>query len=95
MIKIIKFLIGKKLIKSFIFLKNKNYIPFTLRSFTNPETLYSDFFVFDTKSYKYIFIAENIFSLLNKTKLEVEHKFKFYSKDGIFFQVNLIKVIIT
>ena len=80
----IKLLIGQKLIRSLIFQKNKKYIPFTLRSLINPESLYSDFFIFDTNIYKNIFIAENIFSLLNQKKIEVEHKFKFYSMDGIF-----------
>ena len=80
----IKFLIGKKLSRTLIFQKNKKYIPFTLRSLINPEGLYSDFFIFDTNIYKNIFIAENIFSLLNQKKIEVEHKFKFYSEDGIF-----------
>ena len=80
----IKFVIGKKLSRSLIFQKNKKYIPFKLRSLINPESLYSDFFILDTNIYKNIFIAENIFSLLNQKKIEVEHKFRFYSKEGIF-----------
>ena len=64
----IKFVIGKKLSRSLIFQKNKKYIPFKLRSLINPESLYSDFFILDTNIYKNIFIAENIFSLLNQKK---------------------------
>ena len=81
---IIKRIIGKKLSRFLIFQKNKEYIPFTFKSFIDPENQYSDFFVYDTKIHKNYFIAENVFSLLNKEKLDVEHKFNFYSKDGVF-----------
>ena len=63
---IIKRIIGKKLSRFLIFQKNKEYIPFTFKSFIDPENQYSDFFVYDTKIHKNYFIAENVFSLLNK-----------------------------
>ena len=66
--KLVKFIIGQKLSRFLIFQKNKKYIPFSLRSLINPERAYSDFFILDTNIYKNIFIAENIFSLLNQKK---------------------------
>ena len=70
---IIKRIIGKKLSRFLIFQKNKEYIPFTFKSFIDPENQYSDFFVYDTKIHKNYFIAK-CFSLLNKEKLDVEHR---------------------
>lgn len=79
---LLNFFKSNNLYKFLSFQKNKNFIPFKFKSFINPERIYSDFFICNTKFYKTIFIAENIYGLLKSKEEEVAHKFNFYSQDG-------------
>ena len=89
--KFIKSILGKRLSRLIVFYKNKEYMPFTFKSLVNPENIYSDFFVCNTKFFKNIFIAENTFSLLNLKRTHVIHQLNFYSKKGNFLESKIYK----
>lgn len=65
-------------------LKNRSTQPFKLSSFLYPYTNYSDFFIYSSKINENIFIAENIFSFLDRKQLKVTHEFNFYDDRGVF-----------
>ena len=89
--KFIKSILSKKVSRFFSFYMNKEYMPFTYKSLADPESNYSDFFIYNTKFFKNVFIAENTFSLLNLNKIDVIHKLDFYSKEGNFLKTKLYK----
>ena len=89
--KFIKSILGKKVSRFFSFYMNKEYMPFTYKSLVEPESNYSDFFIYNTKFFKNVFIAENTFSLLNLKKLDVIHKLDFYSKEGNYLKTIIYK----
>ena len=72
--------------KSYKFIKSIKFSPFSLQSRFKPKRLYSDFFVLNTAFAKTFFVAENIYYLYKKKNLKVNHEFKFYDEEGIFFQ---------
>ncbi len=89
--KFFKSILGKKLSRFVSFYMNKEYMPFKYKSLVKPESNYSDFFIYNTKFFKNVFIAENTFSLLNLKKIDVIHKLDFYSKEGNFLKTKLYK----
>lgn len=89
--KFLNFPVIKNIYKFLSFQKNKNFIPFKLKSFLSPEKVYSDFFVYNCEFYKNVFIAENIYGLLNAKEMEVLHQFKFYSQEGNLFATKTYK----
>lgn len=76
---------NKKIIKIKNFLahvKSRVFMPYTLFSEFLPKNSYSCFFVLNTSFYKTKFIAENLYSILSKKKVEVCHRFKFFNSSG-------------
>ncbi len=64
------------------YLKNKDFMPFSLDSRLFPNEQYSDFFLFCNQAYSNKFIAENSYALLMKKKIRVMHRFDFFDKNG-------------
>lgn len=71
-------------IYSFLFLRR--YSPVKLITSLIQKNQYSDFFIYATNYEENVFIAENIFALLEKKTRYVNHKFRFYNKNGILIK---------
>lgn len=71
-----------RLIISYFF--SKDYKPYKIKSLLFPEKSYSDFFIYRVDYFKNIFIAENMFNLLNIENNDSIHIFNFYNASGKF-----------
>lgn len=73
------------------YLKNLNHEPYSLESLTNPDSTFSDFFIYDRDCVSIGFIAENIRAILLGYEFPITHYFQFFSKEGTLLDQQTFK----